>query len=77
MVPRSVLLWAALAVFAVSGCSVFPGLRVITGQQDALEPQRTVESIDRVMAEKSGGTDPGLLLVGAPIEAALSNVDVI
>lgn len=61
----------------VSGCSVFPGLRVLTGQQDAAEAARSVESLDLVMADKSGGTDPLLLLIGDRIEAANPYVDVI
>lgn len=77
MVPRPFLLLILAAALAISGCSVFPGLRVITGQQDAIEPQRTVESIDLVMADKTGGTDPSVLLIGDRIEAALQSVDVI
>jgi hypothetical protein len=61
----------------VSGCSVFPGLRVLTGQQDVTEASRSVESLDMVMADKSGGTDPLLLLIGDRIEAANPYVDVI
>jgi hypothetical protein len=74
---RAIVLTFAVAVFAITGCSVFPGLRVITGQQDSIEPQQTIESIDLVMADKTGGTDPALLLVGDRIEAALRSVDVI
>ncbi len=77
MVPRRLLVVFLSAALAISGCSVFPGLRVLTGEQDALEPQRTVESIDLVMADKTGGTDPSILLLGDRIESALRTVDVI
>lgn len=65
-------------VLLITGCTSLPGLRVLTGQ-DAEETvaDRTVESLDLVMADKTGSTDPSLIAAADRIEAASPNVDVI
>ncbi len=62
-----------------TGCSVFPGLRVLSGQDTAaVDGERTIENIQLVMADKSGNTDPAVLEVGNRIEAAYDNgIDVV
>jgi uncharacterized protein YcfL len=69
---------ALLALMAV-GCSSLPGLRVLTGQDDQQAiANRTVESLDLVMADKSGTTSPALIAAADRIEAAaLNSVDII
>jgi hypothetical protein len=68
-----------LSVFFLAGCSVFPGLRVLTGSengQDALMAE-VVELSDLVMADKTGSTDPSLMAAADRIENASRNVDII
>lgn len=78
MPPRRVFLLIVLAALAVSGCSVFPGLRVLTGEDAAaVQPDEAVENLDLVMADKSGDTDPSLIAIADRIEAANSFVDVV
>jgi hypothetical protein len=73
-----VLRFAVLALLLVSGCSSLPGLRVLTGQEDEQSvADRTVESLDLVMADKTGSTDPALIAAADRIEAANGNVDII
>jgi hypothetical protein len=75
---RFAVLLVLAAVFG-AGCSVFPGLKVLSGQDTtAVEGERTIENIQLVMADKTGNTDPAVLEAGNRIEAALSNtVDVV
>jgi hypothetical protein len=71
-------LWAIILVL-VAGCSSLPGLRVLSGQDsaDALA-ERALETSELVMADKSGTTDPSMLIAADRIEAANSgNVDII
>jgi hypothetical protein len=57
---------------------VFPGLRVITGEDAAsVQPDQTVASLDLVMGDKSGNTDPMLINIADRIEAANPFVDII
>jgi hypothetical protein len=75
---RFPLLLVAALLFA-SGCSALPGLRVLTGQ-DATNAvaERSVESDELVMADKSGTTDPALIAAADRIEAANGgNVDIV
>lgn len=68
-----------MAVFASSGCSALPGLRVLAGQDtgEAAE-NRLVESTELVMANKSGNTDPALNATADRIEtAAGGSVDIV
>lgn len=68
-----------MAVFASSGCSALPGLRVLAGQDtgEAAE-NRLVESTELVMVNKSGNTDPALNATADRIEtAAGGTVDII
>jgi hypothetical protein len=62
----------------LTGCSSLPGLRVLTGQ-DGGESQanRVVETLDLVMADKTGATDPSLIATADRIEAAAGTVDII
>ncbi|HLU12181.1 MAG TPA: hypothetical protein VK003_21065 [Oceanobacillus sp.] len=70
--------FAFLVLLLVSGCSSLPGLRVLTGQEDQQSiADRTVESLDLVMADKTGSTDPALIAAADRIEAANRNVDII
>lgn len=68
----------AAGLLLASGCSVFPGLRVLTGQEspDAAADQ-VIELTEMVMADKSGTTDPSLLSAADRIEAAAGSVDII
>lgn len=65
-------------VFA-SGCSVFPGLKVLSGQTDPdVVANNVVQTTGLVMGDKSGMTDPAMSAAADRIEAANSgNVDVI
>ncbi|MBI1278730.1 MAG: hypothetical protein GC179_11440 [Anaerolineaceae bacterium] len=68
-----------MAVLAGTGCSVLPGLKVLSGQDtgEAAE-NRLVESSELVMANKSGTTDPALNGVADRIEtAAGGSIDII
>ena len=70
-----------LIVFALlgAGCSALPGLRVLTGEDSAnAVADRVVETTGLVMADKSGNTDPAILMVADRIEAAAnSQIDII
>lgn len=66
----------ATTVF-MTGCDVFPGLRVLTGEAEAASGNRAVAELDLVMADKSGSTDPSLIAIADRIEAASLYSDVI
>ncbi len=72
------VVFSLLALLSVS-CSSLPGLRVLTGQAEQQNvANRTVESLDLVMADKSGTTSPALIAAADRIEAAaLNSVDII
>src|SRR6266498_1063994 len=60
-----------IAVFAGAGCSVLPGLKVLSGQDTGDAAQnRLVETSELVMANKAGVTDPALNGVADRIETA-------
>ena len=62
----------------VAGCSVFPGLRVITGEDTAnTTTLQAAAMTDLVMADKTGTTDPSLMAAANRIEAASQNIDII
>ncbi len=62
----------------VAGCSAFPGLRVLTGEDTGENAaNRVVEELDLVMADKTGATDPSLMAAADRIEAASGSVDII
>lgn len=62
----------------LTGCSSLPGLRVLTGQDGGeAEANRVVETLDLVMADKTGATDPSLIATADRIEAATGTVDII
>ena len=70
--------YALVSLVLVSGCSSLPGLRVLTGEDTGeAGVDRSVQALDLVMADKSGGTDPSLLAAADRIEAASGNVDII
>lgn len=67
-----------LALVMVAGCQSLPGLRVLTGEGDPQSIAETaVQAGDLVMADKSGGSDPGLSAAADRIEAASGAVDII
>ena len=68
-----------LSGILVAGCSKLPGLRVLTGQdaQNASSSGQTVQSLNLVMADKSGGADSSLTAAADRIEAADDMVDII
>ncbi len=71
---------AAISLFLVAGCSVFPGLRVLTGEDTGTGSVASIDNADiaaLVMADKTGATDPSLMAAADRIEAAAPNVDVI
>ncbi len=60
-----------MAVLAGAGCSVLPGLKVLSGQDTGEAAQnRLVESSELIMADKAGTTDPALNGVADRIETA-------
>ncbi|MFO7323978.1 MAG: hypothetical protein DIU68_019795 [Chloroflexota bacterium] len=62
----------------VTSCSSLPGLRVLTGEDTGeAAANRVVQTLDLVMADKSGATDPSLIAAADRIEAASGNVDII
>jgi hypothetical protein len=70
-------LFTLVIVFA-AGCSVFPGLRVLTGEEVAdTTSARIAEMSELVMADKTGSTDPSLMHAADRIEAASPFVDII
>lgn len=70
--------WSLLLLFLVAGCSSLPGLRVLTGQDsEEASANRVVETLDLVMADKTGATDSSLMATADRIEAATGTVDVI
>ncbi len=78
MHPRSIPVLIALVAAAISGCTVFPGLRVLTGEDSAaVASEDTVQTLDLVMADKSGDTDPSLIAAADRIEAANQYVDIV
>lgn len=72
------LQFAVLLTLLITGCSSLPGLRVLTGEDTGESvADRTVQSLDLVMADKTGATDPSLIAAADRIEAADSNVDIV
>ena len=73
-----VLRFFTFTLLFVAGCSVFPGLGVITGENTgdttAIE---AAQAADLVMADKTGASDPSLMAAANRIEAASPNVDII
>ncbi len=67
---------AALALVVAAGCSALPGLRVLTNQEAAPDSQ-VLQLTELIMADKSGTTDPSLLVAADRIEAASGEVDII
>jgi hypothetical protein len=68
----------SLAVVFAAGCSVFPGLRVLTGEETANATSAQIaEMSELVMADKTGATDPSLMAAADRIEAASPFVDII
>jgi hypothetical protein len=64
-------LFLVMAVFVGAGCSVLPGLKVLSGQDTGDAAQnRLVETNELVMANKAGTTDPILNGVADRIESA-------
>lgn len=64
-----------LALVASAGCSVFPGLKVLSGQDTGENAEnRLVESTDLVMANKAGTTDPVLSSAADRIELASGGI---
>jgi len=66
-----------LTLLLVAGCSAFPGLQVLTGQDTTEGSVQNVAVIDLVMADKTGATNPSLSAAADRIEAASLNVDII
>ena len=68
-----------MAVFVGAGCSVLPGLKVLSGQDTGDAAQnRLVETTELVMANKAGTTDPALNGAADRIETASgSTIDII
>jgi hypothetical protein len=68
-----------LAVLFAAGCSAFPGLRVLTGEDTGTTTNtaQVAPVLDLVMADKTGATDPSLMAAANRIEAASPNLDII
>jgi hypothetical protein len=69
------------ALLLVAGCSAFPGLRVLTGEDTGTGAGpidvNNADVSDLVMADKTGATDPSLMAAANRIEAAALNLDII
>jgi hypothetical protein len=76
---RRVLTLSPLLLVLLAGCSVFPGARVLLGQDDAAAlAAESVDQVELVMADKGGNTNPSLAAAADRIEAANSRaVDII
>ncbi len=62
---------ALIGILCASGCSAFPGLRVLAGQASGENnPDTIVQSSGLVMGDKSGLTDPALSADADRIETA-------
>ncbi|MBZ0303043.1 MAG: hypothetical protein K8J31_25075 [Anaerolineae bacterium] len=73
-----VIRFLSLALVFAAGCSVFPGLRVLTGEDAANSANAQIAQMSElVMADKSGSTDPSLMAAADRIEAASPFVDII
>lgn len=74
-----VLRYCSFLLIFVAGCSVFPGLRVLSGETTSPEvlSAEIVELSDLVMADKTGDSDPSLIAAADRIENADPNVDII
>jgi len=78
MKTRAGFHWSLLVLLLFTGCSSLPGLRVLTGQDsEQATANRVVETLDLVMADKTGATDPALMATADRIEAATGTVDII
>jgi hypothetical protein len=74
-----VVIWAVIGLVFASGCSAFPGLKVLSGQagSDAAAIS-VVQTTGLVMGDKTGLTDPALSAAADRIEAANNgNVDIV
>ena len=67
----------ALTLVFAAGCSVFPGLRVLTGEDVTGTNAEITQMSEIVMADKTGATDPSLMAAADRIEAASPFVDII
>lgn len=68
----------SLLSLLIAACSSLPGLRVLTGEDTGENAaNRVVQTLDLVMADKTGATDPSLIAAADRIEAASGNVDII
>lgn len=73
-----ILAIVVLSAILAAGCSSLPGLRVLSGQQpDETFSDTTVQTLDLVMADKSGDAEMGLTAAANRIEAADSMIDII
>ncbi|HUN05762.1 MAG TPA: hypothetical protein PLQ56_04155 [Aggregatilineales bacterium] len=79
LIFRRLPLLLPLLLVLLAGCSVFPGARVLLGQDDtAAVAAESVDQAELVMADKGGNTNPSLAAAADRIEAANSRaVDII
>ncbi len=69
---------ALMAAFLIAGCSRMEGLRVLTGQAAGdQQADAAVQSLELVMADKTGASDPALTAAADRIEQASGTVDII
>jgi hypothetical protein len=67
-----------IMILLAAGCSAFPGLRVISGEDTGETAADTVAtSVDLVMADKTGNVDTSVLSSADRIESAAGNVDIV
>jgi hypothetical protein len=79
-IPRYLSIFVGAALLFTAGCSVFPGLRVLGGEDpNAIAGNNSVvELSDLVMADKTDSTNPSLMAAADRIEAAsFGEVDII
>jgi hypothetical protein len=79
LILRRLLSLTPLLLVFMAGCSVFPGVRVLLGQDDpAAVAAETVDQAELVMADKGGNSNPSLIAAADRIEAANNRaVDII
>ncbi len=74
VLPLTIALFAA---FVIAGCSRMEGLRLLTGETADAQTDATVESLELIMADKTGASDPALMSAADRVEQASASVDII
>jgi hypothetical protein len=76
-ISRFIPLLSLTLIIVLTGCSVFPGARVLVGEDVSAEGQTLIGASEFVMVDKSDNTDPALAAAADRIEAADPNMDIV